>query len=143
GRGNRPGIKRHRAQRELASELAARRTVPHPPRPALPASFARYVKLLILAALIAAAIPALAAEKILAARVWPAQEYTRVTFEAARAMKHQMFFVQNPDRLVVDLDGIELNDELKALPSKVGAADPYIAAVRVGINRPNVVRVVF
>jgi N-acetylmuramoyl-L-alanine amidase len=54
-----------------------------------------------------------------------------------------MFFVENPDRLVVDLEGIDLEDELKALPSKVGTADPYIAAVRVGLNRPNVVRVVF
>jgi N-acetylmuramoyl-L-alanine amidase len=43
----------------------------------------------------------------------------------------------------VDLEGVELGEELKALPAKVGAADPYIQAVRVGINRPNVVRIVF
>ncbi|MEO7742813.1 MAG: N-acetylmuramoyl-L-alanine amidase [Usitatibacter sp.] len=118
--------------------------MPHETRVELPLSFAGYLKFLLLAAaLLLAAIPVFAAEKVLAARVWPAEEYTRVTFEAARAMKHQMFFVQNPDRLVVDLEGIELGDELKALPSKVGATDPYISAVRVGINRPNVVRVVF
>jgi N-acetylmuramoyl-L-alanine amidase len=89
------------------------------------------------------AVPALAADKILASRVWPAQEYTRVTLETARPVKHLFFSVTNPDRLVVDLEGVELDDELKALPAKVGDNDPYIQAVRVATNRPNVVRVVF
>jgi N-acetylmuramoyl-L-alanine amidase len=84
-----------------------------------------------------------AGEKIVSSRVWPAQEYTRVTLESPHAVKHQFFFVSDPERLVVDLEGVELGDELKALPAKVGAADPYIQAVRVGINRPNVVRIVF
>ena len=86
---------------------------------------------------------ALAAERIVSSRVWPAQEYTRVTLESARALKHQFFFVTSPERLVVDLEGVDLDDELKALPARVGANDPYIQAVRVGINRPNVVRIVF
>jgi N-acetylmuramoyl-L-alanine amidase len=85
----------------------------------------------------------LAGERIVSSRVWPAQEYTRVTLESARALKHQFFFVTTPERLVVDLEGVDLGDELKALPAKVGANDPYIQAVRVGINRPNVVRIVF
>jgi len=112
-------------------------------RVALPVHLAGYLKYLLLAALLLAALPSFAAERILAARVWPAAEYTRVTFEAARAVKHEMFFLEDPARLVVDLDGVDFNDELKALPSKVGASDPYIVAVRVGLNRPNVVRVVF
>ena len=89
------------------------------------------------------AVPALAAEKILASRVWPAQEYTRVTFESVRPIKHMFFSVTSPERLVIDLEGVDLDDELKALPAKVGDSDPYIAAVRVALNRPNVVRVVF
>lgn len=113
------------------------------PRVALPHHLAGYLTFLLLAALLLAAWPSFAAERILAARVWPAAEYTRVTFEAARPVKHQMFLVENPDRLVVDLEGIDLDDELKALAAKVGTADPYIAAVRVAVNRPNVVRVVF
>lgn len=87
--------------------------------------------------------PATAADAIVSTRVWPAQEYTRVTLEAARPIRHQYFFVKDPERLVVDLEGVELNDALKDLPAKVGASDPYIQAVRVGRNRPNVVRVVF
>jgi N-acetylmuramoyl-L-alanine amidase len=112
-------------------------------RVALPEHLAGYLRYLLLAALLLAAWPSLGGERILAARVWPAAEYTRVTFESTRALKHQMFFVENPDRLVVDLEGIGLDEELKGLPSKVGAADPYIAAVRVALNRPGVVRVVF
>jgi N-acetylmuramoyl-L-alanine amidase len=86
-----------------------------------------------------------AATKINAARVWPAPEYTRVTLEAptgAAAFKFQHFFLKDPERLVLDLNGVELGDALKTLAAKVGADDPYIKSVRVGVNRPNVIRVV-
>ncbi|MGE5098061.1 MAG: N-acetylmuramoyl-L-alanine amidase [Betaproteobacteria bacterium] len=99
--------------------------------------------MLLFAAIVAAAAPAFATERILSSRVWPAQEYTRVTLESAHAIRHEYFFVDNPSRLVVDLEGVGLDAELKALPSKVGASDPYIQSVRVAVNRPNVVRVVF
>ena len=102
-----------------------------------------FLKFLVLALVLFAATDSIAAERILASRVWPAQEYTRVTLESAKPVRHQFFFVNNPERLVVDLEGVELTDELRALPAKVGANDPYIQAVRVGMNRPNVVRVVF
>ena len=96
-----------------------------------------------MAAALAVAGVSFAGEKVLSTRVWPAQEYTRVTLESARAIKHQFFFVPSPERLVVDLEGVDLDEELKSLPEKVGADDPYIQSVRVGINRPNVVRIVF
>jgi N-acetylmuramoyl-L-alanine amidase len=104
---------------------------------------APFLRFLLLAAALFAAGAALAGEKIVSSRVWPAEEYTRVTLESARPIKYQFFFVSSPERLVVDLEGAELEGELKALPAKVGANDPYIAAVRVGVNRPNVVRIVF
>jgi len=103
----------------------------------------RFLASLFLIAACWLAWPAAATEPILSSRVWPAQEYTRVTLEAARPIRHQYFFVKDPERLVVDLEGVDLNDALKGLPAKVGAADPYIQAVRVGRNRPNVVRIVF
>jgi len=101
------------------------------------------LKYLLIAAFVLAAYPAFSAEAILASRVWPAQEYTRVTLESAHPLRHRFFFVDDPQRLVVDLEGVDLGPELKALPEKVGNDDPYIKAVRVGVNRPNVVRVVF
>jgi N-acetylmuramoyl-L-alanine amidase len=107
-------------------------------------TLARFITLTAFAiAIFAGTAVALAGEKIVSSRVWPAQEYTRVTLESARALKHQFFFVNNPERLVVDLEGVDIDEELKSLPAKVGANDPYIQAVRVGLNRPNVVRVVF
>ena len=66
-----------------------------------------------------------------------------MTLESARPVKHLFFAVSNPERLVVDLEGVDLTEELKALPAKVGESDPYIQAVRVAVNRPNVVRIVF
>jgi len=84
-----------------------------------------------------------ARQTIIASRIWPAAEYTRVTLESPRPIAHQFFFVENPQRLVIDLEGVELGPELKELAAKVGDADPYIQSVRVGANRPNVVRVVF
>jgi N-acetylmuramoyl-L-alanine amidase len=75
--------------------------------------------------------------------VWPAEEYTRVTLESARPIRHQFFFVKDPERLVIELDGFELTDELKALPSKVRDDDPYIKAPRIAVNRPGIVRIVF
>jgi N-acetylmuramoyl-L-alanine amidase len=101
------------------------------------------LKYLLIAALLLAAYPAFSAEAILASRVWPAQEYTRVTLESAHPLRHHFFFVGDPQRLVLDVEGVDLGPELKALPDKVGNDDPYIKAVRVGVNRPNVVRIVF
>lgn len=83
-----------------------------------------------------------ASTKLKAARVWPAAEYTRVTFESSSLFKYQYFFLKGPERLVLDLENVELGDALKNLATLVGRDDPYIALVRVGINRPNVVRVV-
>lgn len=80
--------------------------------------------------------------KLRAARVWPAAEYTRVTFEAAGGIKYKHFFVKDPERLVLDIENVEFGEALKTLAAKIGNDDPYIKSVRVGINRPNVVRVV-
>ena len=83
------------------------------------------------------------AAQILAVRVWPADDYTRVTLENDSNLKTSHFLVKDPDRLVVDVEGIELNQALKGLVAKIQSNDPYIKQVRVGQNRPNVVRLVF
>jgi N-acetylmuramoyl-L-alanine amidase len=87
-------------------------------------------------------LPAFAAQ-ILAVRVWPAEDYTRVTLENDSNLKATHFIVNDPPRLVVDIDGLALNETLKSLVAKVESNDPYIKQVRVGQNRPNVVRLVF
>jgi N-acetylmuramoyl-L-alanine amidase len=89
-------------------------------------------------------IPRLAhAATILAVRTWPAEEYTRVTLEMDTELKAEHFTVDNPNRLVVDIDGLSMSHEIDQLVSKIKPNDPYIRSVRVGQNRPNVVRLVF
>ncbi|WP_377155621.1 N-acetylmuramoyl-L-alanine amidase [Roseateles sp. UC29_93] len=90
------------------------------------------------------AVPALAASatNIVAVRVWPASDYTRVTIESDRQLAAKSFMAANPDRLVIDIDGLELNAGLKELLGKVKPDDPFIAGVRVGQNQPRVVRIV-
>nr|WP_316639326.1 N-acetylmuramoyl-L-alanine amidase [uncultured Roseateles sp.] len=79
---------------------------------------------------------------IVAVRVWPADDYTRVTLESDTPLAARHSFAENPDRLIIDIDGLELNPALRDLVSKVKADDPYIAGVRVGQYQPRVVRLV-
>ena len=87
--------------------------------------------------------PPARAAQIMAVRVWPAEDYTRVTLENDSDLKTSHFVVKDPERLVVDIEGLELNPTLKELVAKIQSNDPYIKQVRVGQNRPNVVRLVF
>ncbi|MFH1869896.1 MAG: N-acetylmuramoyl-L-alanine amidase [Pseudomonadota bacterium] len=85
---------------------------------------------------------ATAASSILAVRVWPARDYTRVTLEHDQAIRYSHLLLKDPERLVLDLDGVEFNSVLQMLPSKIIDADPYIRLIRAGRNKPGVVRVV-
>jgi N-acetylmuramoyl-L-alanine amidase len=80
---------------------------------------------------------------IVAVRVWPASDYTRVTLESDQALAARHFLVDSPHRLVIDVEGLELSPGLRELIGKVKPDDPYIAGVRVGQNTPTVVRIVF
>jgi N-acetylmuramoyl-L-alanine amidase len=79
---------------------------------------------------------------IVAVRVWPAPDYTRVTIESDRPLAAKQFFVDQPPRLAVDIEGIDLNPALRELVAKVRSDDPNIASIRVGQNSPSVVRLV-
>ena len=79
---------------------------------------------------------------IVAVRVWPATDYSRVTIESDQRLIARQFFTDNPPRLVVDIDELELSPALRELVGKVRADDPFIAGVRVGQNQPRVVRLV-
>ena len=81
--------------------------------------------------------------KLMAVRIWPAEDYTRVTLESDQALRVSHQLLTNPHRLVVDVEGLELNNTIKELVAKVNSNDPYIAQVRVGQFQPKVVRLVF
>jgi N-acetylmuramoyl-L-alanine amidase len=80
--------------------------------------------------------------KISSTRVWPAAEYTRITLESKQPISFKHFLVDNPDRMVIDLENVDLDAALKQLSGKIGADDPYIKAARVGRFKPGVVRLV-
>lgn len=81
--------------------------------------------------------------KLMAVRIWPAEDYTRVTLESDQVLKVSHQLLTNPHRLVVDVEGLELNNTIKELVAKVNSNDPYIAQVRIGQFQPKVVRLVF
>ena len=79
---------------------------------------------------------------IVAVRAWPAPDYTRITIESDTPLATKHFLADNPNRLVIDIDGLELSPALRDLVGKVRPDDPFIAAVRIGQNQPRVVRLV-
>lgn len=77
-----------------------------------------------------------------AARLWPGPDSSRITLEFDAEPRFTQFTLKNPERLVLDLEGLEPDGVLASLASKVVAEDTYIAGIRVGRNRPGVARVV-
>jgi N-acetylmuramoyl-L-alanine amidase len=82
------------------------------------------------------------AARIASARLWPAEEYTRIIFEAPTPIESQLVVLRDPNRLVLDLARVDRSRDLDALPSRVQAADPYIAAIRIGNLTSGFLRVV-
>jgi len=81
--------------------------------------------------------------KILGVRMWPSEDYTRITLESDTPLPITQQMLTNPDRLVVDVQNLELNPTLKDIVAKVKPNDPYVSQIRVGQYQPNVVRLVF
>jgi N-acetylmuramoyl-L-alanine amidase len=79
---------------------------------------------------------------IVAVRIWPSADYTRVTLEHDAPLKFNHFTVENPDRLVVDIEGVEFNSVLESIAGKINENDPYIKLLRAGRFKPGVVRLV-
>jgi len=83
---------------------------------------------------------------LLAVRVWPAPDYTRVTLEYKAATSQPLNFnhllLKDPNRLVLDIEGVEFNSVLQSLPGKISETDPQIRLIRAGRFKPEVVRIV-
>ncbi len=79
---------------------------------------------------------------LVALRVWPADEYSRITFESRHKLNFKQMLLKDPDRLVVDMEGVDLESVLVNIFGKVLDHDPYIKLIRAAQNRPGVVRLV-
>lgn len=84
-----------------------------------------------------------ASSQVVAVRVWPASSYTRVTVESNKMLKYKQFALSNPERVVVDIEGVNLNSVLKGVGNQIRVDDPFIKSARVGQFDPNTVRMVF
>ena len=87
-------------------------------------------------------LPAFAADDIVATRIWPSPEYTRITVESATLLQYEQMILQNPERIVVDLKNIYLGKALEGLTSQVKEEDSIIKSIRVGQFNPKVSRIV-
>jgi N-acetylmuramoyl-L-alanine amidase len=100
-------------------------------------------KLLLFAlALFAASGNARAADRVSALRIWPAQDYTRITIESDKPIRHELLLVKNPERLVLDLEDLDIASVQQEVAGKVLPNDPYIGQMRAGRYKPGVVRLV-
>lgn len=79
---------------------------------------------------------------IVAVRIWPSSTYSRMTLESNVELKYKQFALSNPERLVIDIQGLHLNPVLKGVDKQVRVDDPFIKNARVGQFDSNTVRVV-
>ncbi len=80
--------------------------------------------------------------QVVAVRLWPAEDYTRITIESDSPLKTTQRFVNDPPRMEVDLQGLDLLPSLSALVGKLRSDDPNIAGMRVSQHGSGVVRLV-
>lgn len=98
---------------------------------------------LLLCAILGAATAYSADIRITSSRVWPAADYTRITLETSAPVQHRLLTLKNPERLVLDLDNVDITATLTSLTGKIGADDPYVRSLRIGRFKPGTVRLVF
>lgn len=78
-----------------------------------------------------------------AVRVGPTPDYTRITLESNQPLHYELSMLDNPSRVVIDLNNSILTPELSSLPQKINASDPFIQKVRIGQFKPQTIRLVF
>lgn len=104
--------------------------------------FSVFLSLVMMLGLFTTPVAHAAGNTVTAARVWPAQDYTRITLEAAKPIVYKMTLLKDPERVVVDIDNVDVNPALKSLSDKILGSDPYIAQLRIARFKPGTVRLV-
>lgn len=75
---------------------------------------------------------------VMAVRLWPAPEYTRITIESDGLLASRT--IRGPQRVWMDIEGITLEPALRELAGKVRADDPFVASIRLLQPEPGIVR---
>jgi N-acetylmuramoyl-L-alanine amidase len=100
------------------------------------------VKLIIFLFSIIFNITCFAKDNVIATRIWPSAEYTRVTIESDKPIQNDQMILQNPERIVIDLKDTQLESTIEALTSQLDDTDPSIKSIRVGQFNPKITRIV-
>ena len=79
------------------------------------------------------------ANEVIDVRLWRAPDHTRVVFDLSDAIKHSIIQLDNPTRVVVDINDVRLRGALSDLPLE----NTPIDRVRSGIRKGNDLRIVF
>lgn len=89
-------------------------------------------------------LQALAAPR-LQVRIWPGDESTRISVESDRKLKYSYMVLRGkkPYRLVLDLEGLRLNANIEKTLKNFNSSDKFIAGIRPGQFKPNILRIVF
>lgn len=82
------------------------------------------------------------ATQIVAIRIWPSSSYTRITLEADTLLHFKQFMLSDPSRLVIDIDGVQLNSIIRDIGGQISKTDPFIKSARVGQFSPDTIRLV-
>src|SRR5688572_9686683 len=142
GRPAHPGVRRDGVGKKLLAAVAGLRySIRRPRNSAGRQSWFSSIAFLML--LVCGGPPAAAAAtEIVSARLWPAEEYTRLTLESEAPITHHVFTIAGPDRLVLDLEEVDANAAIEGLPAKVSFDDPYVSGISIGRFKPGMVRLV-
>jgi N-acetylmuramoyl-L-alanine amidase len=81
------------------------------------------------------------AASVLAMRVWPAPDYTRIAFELDTPLKATQRLQASPPRLIIDMEGILATPErLASMLPRVDPGDPVLSAARFSSVKARTVR---
>ena len=81
------------------------------------------------------------AASVLAMRVWPSPDYTRLAFELDTPLKATQRLLANPARLVIDMEGMDTPPErLAAMMPRPRSDDPTLSGARFSAPRARSVR---
>ncbi len=71
------------------------------------------------------------AGRVVSVRIWPAQDYTRLTIESDGELKARKMIASSPTRVQIEIEGIDLVEGMRELVGKLKPDDPHVAALRV------------
>jgi len=81
------------------------------------------------------------AASVLAMRVWPAPDYTRIAFELDTPLKATQRLQASPPRLIIDMEGITAPPErLASMLPRVDPGDPVLSAARFSALKARTIR---